>query len=693
MNALLNLMHRLKASGERRLCVIEGSQAACIERMQHIFPHDGLWLGDGPAVCDPQPMHHTMPWLGQEYSFVVINGFSGLNPEMLGAVGGAVKAGGWLCLLMPERQDWETFSDPDYVRYVALPELVSRCAARFLQRMRTILNASDAVYWLDATTGRCSSLASEVLMQPWHLEADDAGCLSREQRQTLNDLLLVPTSYQPYVLMADRGRGKSAVMGLAARAWLAQGYSVALTAPALQSAQSVLRHAGDVSNQIQFVSPEGLAEGTLNADVVLVDEAAAIPAELLQQIQRQYVRVVYATTVHGYEGSGHGFELRLCRWLQQQYPTMTLKTMSAPLRWSERDPLEPLLARILLLNAEIQPPLITAPCELSLMRADSLAENECLLEQVVGLLVLAHYQTSPTDVRLLLDSPDVLIGLWRSGPSLVGVALLVEEGPIAEPLASQICAGVRRPRGQLLPQTLLAHCGYEEAAAFRYLRVMRIAIHPDCQQQGIGSAFLQAVMQAILSQTDFIGTSFSATPALVQFWSRLGWLPVRIGLSKDTATAGHAVVFLHPCHERARVQLQHWQDAFQRDLPDWLAFQLSTLAPELVVQLCHATSAAEPLPVQTLKDLRLVTDHHRSLDHALPAIRCLMQHRQALQQLSATEQAVLIARFWQGKEWSWLCRRFEVNGQKAMVKWLRAVIKKLLSLAHSREQKITANME
>lgn len=43
----------------------------------------------------------TMPWLGQEYPLVVLNAFSGLSPDLLGAVGGAVREGGLLVLLMP----------------------------------------------------------------------------------------------------------------------------------------------------------------------------------------------------------------------------------------------------------------------------------------------------------------------------------------------------------------------------------------------------------------------------------------------------------------------------------------------------------------------------------------------------------------------------------------------------------------
>lgn len=687
MKDLLHWMNQLKAVGERRLCIVEGSQQQGFEQLQTFFPQEGLWLGDGPKHCLPQAMNHTMSWLGQEYPLIVINGYSGLNPEILGAVCGALQAGGFLFLLMPPRENWRIFADPDYQRYVALPELAKLCHPHFLLRMRRVLEANSSVYWWSAETGECHSDNNPRNHTPWSLVADDRGCLSSDQRQAFEHLQKLPNLKQPMVLIADRGRGKSTLMGLAAKQWVAQGYRVVLTAPSMQTAKTVFKHAGE----IPFVSPEVLVTGLDAVDIVLVDEAAAIPADWLRQIQQRYHRVVYATTVHGYEGSGHGFELRMCRWLQSVYPNMQILTLSTPLRWSETDPVEPLLSRLLLLDAEIQAPQITDTCQLTMLRSEDLLLQEVLLQQVVGLLVLAHYQTSPTDVRLLLDSPDIQIGLWRSQEQLVGVVLLTDEGPIEPSLATQICAGTRRPRGQLLPQTLLAHCGYEAAAQYRYLRVMRIAIHPNVQGLGLGSQLMKAIEQTVASQTDFLGTSFSATSELIDFWSSLGWQPVRIGLSKDTATGGHAVVFLQSCNEPESILLNQWNRYFQLDLPDWLAFQLNELPPSIVTGLYRETDTIEILSVRACQDLHWVSDHHRSLDHALPAIRQLMQQRTAFLQLDKSEQEWMIARFWQGRSWEWLCQHYGFSGQKSAVKAFRVLIKKLLSLAHSREQKITAN--
>ena len=678
---------RLLSRGERRFVLLTGNTEACQQQATTLWQNGSLWLGDGPAECLPQTSQHTMPWLGQEYPLVVVNGFSGLSPEILGAVGGAVLAGGLLVLLMPALADWATFPDPDHRRYVSQPEEISRCYPHFLQRLLRLLQADPDVWHWDLSANH---LQAPCLQAPlpelptvaWHRTADADGCLSAEQHAAMlavAQCALAAKGY-PLVIMADRGRGKSTALGLAARQLLAQGKRLVVTAPSQQSAQTLFQHAGQHA-LLSFYSQEMLLEQNVDCDLLLVDEAAAIPAALLRQLQQKYQRVVYATTIHGYEGSGHGFELRMCRWLASRWPHWQQLTLTTPLRWAVSDPLEPLLANILLLDADAAVPLATqssAPIRLQQISSAELLQDEALLRQLFGLLVLAHYQTSPTDLRLLLDCPDIEIWLWRDDIVLYGVALLMREGPIDSALAEQIWAGRRRPRGQLLPQTLLAHCGYLAAANYRYRRVMRIAVHPACQQQGLGSRFMAALTQHYQGQADFLGCSFAATPEVLRFWRKQGWQAVRLGLSKDVATGCHAAVLLRALRPELQTQLNEWQQQFQQQLPVWLAHGLSDLSTEIIVPLLQS-GTVEPLTVQEQQDLLAFTDHHRSPDHCWPSIlRALQVHAGTLVRLSDKQAALLIQRFWQGKDWAWLAQQHQLAGQKVVVQQLRLAIKQLL---------------
>ncbi|WP_320151385.1 GNAT family N-acetyltransferase [uncultured Tolumonas sp.] len=679
---------RLLSRGERRFVLLTGNAEACQQQATALWQYGALWLGDGPAECLPQKSQHTMPWLGQEYPLVVVNGFSGLSPEILGAVGGAVRAGGLLVLLMPALTDWSVFSDPDHRRYVSQPEEISRCYPHFLQRLLRLLQTDPDVWLWDLSANHLQAELPELPAVVWHRTVDADGCLSTEQHAAMlavEQCALAAKAY-PLVIMADRGRGKSTALGLAARHLLAQGKRLVVTAPSQQSAQTLFRHAGQHA-LLSFYSPEMLLEQNVDCDLLLVDEAAAIPAALLRQLQQKYQRVVYATTIHGYEGSGHGFELRMCRWLATHWPHWQQLTLTVPLRWAVSDPLEPLLANILLLDADASPLPATRSTKFTLQQVSSaeLLQDEALLRQLFGLLVLAHYQTSPTDLRLLLDCPDIEIWLWRDDIALYGVALLMREGPIDRALAEQIWAGRRRPRGQLLPQTLLAHCGYRDAANYRYRRVMRIAVHPACQQQGLGSQFMAALSQHYQGLADFLGCSFAATPEVLRFWRKQGWQAVRLGLSKDVATGCHAAVLLLALRPELQTQLTQWQQQFQRQLPVWLAHGLSDLTTEIIVPLLQSATV-EPLTGQEQQDLLAFSDHHRSPDHCWPSVlRAMQVHSAELAQLPKLLAALLIQRFWQGKDWVWLAQQHQLAGQKAVVQQLRQAIKQLL-LPHGGEE-------
>jgi tRNA(Met) cytidine acetyltransferase len=674
--------------GERRLLLLTGEQITCQQKVTTLWQADALWLGDGPAECAPQKSQHTMPWLGQEYPLVVINGFSGLSPDIFGAVGGAVRAGGLLVLLMPPHAEWGQFADPDYRRYVSQPEDISRCYPHFLQRLWRLLQA-DPLVWHWDLTAHCGYVPlPEAANSQWQCDLDADGCLSAEQHAAMVAIEQCAMSAKPYplVIMADRGRGKSTALGLAARRLLVQGKRIVVTAPSQQSARTLLNHAGS-HGDFEFYSPEVLLEQNIAADLLLIDEAAAIPAALLRQLQQKYQRVVYATTIHGYEGSGHGFELRMCRWLAAQWPHWQRITLTTPLRWAQSDPLEPLLGQILLLDADAsQPSVGTVVPRLQRIRSSQLLHDEALLRQIFGLLVLAHYQTSPTDLRLLLDCPDVEIALWRNNATVYGVALLMREGPIASDLAEQIWAGRRRPRGQLLPQTLLAHCGYLAAADYRYLRVMRIAVHPACQQQGLGSQFIAALEQHYQEQADFLGCSFAVTPEVLRFWRKQQWQAVRLGLSKDVATGCHAAVLLKALNPALQRQLDVWQQQLQRHLPVWLAHSLSDVSVDVILPLLES-SHEEPLTTQEQHDLLAFTDHHRSPDHCWPSIlRAMQVHADRLRLLPEDAASLLIARFWQGTDWAWLAQQHQLSGQKVVIQHLRKAIKQLLLPQGGEEQ-------
>lgn len=688
--ALSTLSH----SGERRLLLLTGSAEWVASQAEAFWQTDALWLGMGPAVCQPGAINKAQQLLGREYRHVIFNGYSGLHPDMLAACAGMVRAGGLLILLMPPLQDWSQFQDPDQQRYMPLPEQAHRCHAFFLLRLRHLLLQSPHLWLWDEQDGY--QLPSSPLMATWNLTTDDWGCLHPEQRQAVQQIMHCAQghTHRPVVITADRGRGKSSALGIAAGRLLREhaatrSLQLLVTAPSFSSCRTLLHHAQRISRatehehglqlgsaSLQFFSPERLLEQCPSADLLLIDEAAGIPVALLSALLDHYPRIIFATTLHGYEGSGQGFAVRMQQILDSKTPDWQGCHLSHPVRWSSQDPLEPLINQLLLLAtdaAKLPPGTDVTHCWLT---QQQLASDEALLQQVFGLLVLAHYQTSPSDLRTLLDHPDLVIAASLVDQQICGVAMVLREGELAPELAEQIWLGRRRPRGHLIPQTLLTHAGFRQAGNFSYARIMRIAIHPACQRRGLGQQLIQEVERwAHAQQLDFIGAAFAATEPLLRFWQRQHYQAVRLGLSRDAASGSHSIVVLKALKPEHQPQIELWQQSLGLSLPCYLPRQWRQLSFELVSQLVVPSPDITPLSPQELSDLQSLAHGLRSPDHALPALqRWIMLASHQWLQLPAPDRCLLIRWLWQGWSWHELARETGLSGQKALIGRLRHIL-------------------
>jgi tRNA(Met) cytidine acetyltransferase len=131
----------------------------------------------------------------------------------------------------------------------------------------------------------------------------------------------------------------------------------------------------------------------------------------------------------------------------------------------------------------------------------------------------------------------------EQGETILAVALLSREGGLDAALTAAIHAGTRRPHGHPIPQTLTFHAGMAGAAELVCERVMRIAVQPSLQGQGLGKQLLEKlVSHAGDSCADYIGVSYAMTPELLRFWERAGFVLARVGHRKDTASGSRSAV-------------------------------------------------------------------------------------------------------------------------------------------------------
>ncbi|WP_439837615.1 tRNA(Met) cytidine acetyltransferase TmcA [Aeromonas enteropelogenes] len=675
-----DLRQCLARTGERRLIWLEGEEADCIARADALLGEAVFWLGEGPACHNPLPAAKALQRLGQECDTLVLNAFSGFHPDAFGALAGTLRAGGLLLLLTPPRAQWPGYPDPDRVRLVARPEEAAQAGHGFIARLVRLLEGDPALSLLPPDDG-----------EPWQPLGPDRP-LSDDQALALSAIHKVLHGHRrrPLVLSADRGRGKSSLLGIAAAELLRDqpDLQIIVTAPSQGTVATLFDHAArrlgttvDKLAGIAYCSPDRLVQEGLQPDLLLVDEAAAIPTPLLEAMLARHSRIVFATTEHGYEGTGRGFHLRFKRVLDRETPDWQEVHLASPIRWSARDPLEPLVFRLLGLNAEVAAPLPPTHPRWRMIAQDVLAKDETLLNQIFGLLVLAHYQTTPSDLRALLESPSLDIHLLEEAQSLLGVALVAREGQIEPELAEAIWAGRRRPRGHLLPQSLLAHAGCKTAGERSYARVMRIAIHPELHRHGLGSLLL-GQLEAHYRQAglDYLGSAFSASADLLPFWRKAGLVALRIGLQRDAASGSHAALLLKALKAEHEPELALWRRRFVAQLPTLLAGEMKGLDPELVWQCVQGSEPVSGEPDAFVCDeLACFAHHHKPFELCQPSLQhWLAGNIDRLAPLTADERHLLIAAIWQYADWTRLAGRLQLAGKPALIKALRALLARLL---------------
>ncbi len=573
----------------RRVVILSGPPAWARERILAALPEqDGvglLWIGDG--ACDGMPCVSPKRFrehLGSERAALIYDAHRGFHPDAFAAWVGILRAGGVLYLLLPEA-DWPALDDPALERLAPWPLGANAVGRRFFGRFIERFAAHPEFLSLDPAGREPLPLPVQQGGRTWQLNAGQREVVAAVERVALGH------ARRPLLLTADRGRGKSTALGAGVAGLLSLGKRVLLCAP---SAWSVLALFDQVQRELPagrrdeqgfswgdgrllLREPSAQLEDPQDCDLLVVDEAAALGLDALQRLLERHKRIVFSTTVHGYEGSGRGFLLRFRELVAQAMPGVRQLELKQPVRWGIGDPLEVRLNDALLLDAEPEPADGGEPV-LEWLEQDQLARDERLLKQVFGLLVAAHYQTRPADLQQLLDAPRQRLLLARSSGAVLGVALLASEGGFDAELAARVCQGERRPRGHLLLQSLAQHAGCCEAPRQRALRVMRIAVQATVRRRGIGSALLaEAESWAREQGYGLIGTSFGADAGLLSFWQGAGFRLARLGYRVDPASGAHAAQLLKGLDSAGRCLVDSVHAAFRRDLPWRLQRELSAL--------------------------------------------------------------------------------------------------------------------
>jgi len=283
-------------------------------------------------------------WMGQDLDVALLFADQLNFLDTFGAVCGALRGGGVLMLCTPPLDEWkETTLGWQWCQQLDLMQQSGHDAV-------AQIDEGDAVgeTWIPPflPTPRPPQDATRDILTP-----------TRDQ-QELIEAVLRTSSSSPLFVSGRRGRGKSAALGVAAALLLRRGCDkIVVTSPSLESTQQLFNSAERAARaakvdvvrkapgllqiaggHLQFFSVGDLlsqARKVLKTcQYLFVDEAAGIPVFEASTLLRRAKRVIMATTLDGYEGSGQGFLLRALPVFQETKRQLRQVQLREPLRWA-----------------------------------------------------------------------------------------------------------------------------------------------------------------------------------------------------------------------------------------------------------------------------------------------------------------------------------------------------------------------
>ena len=694
--AVADLLTEAKRANERRLLVLAGGRDRGLAAAR-----DALAAMDDPEATvvttrESGDLHpdHADRLLGVTRDALVVDAHEGVTANALGRVVGAVDGGGLLVLVTPPLDDWPARRADTDDRLAVPPFTVADVTGGFRRRLVETLRAHPGVAVADVDRGELerSGLTDPPPARPRPTAdppADAAfpgaaydACFTADQADAVAALERLRERGHAVVVEADRGRGKSAAAGLAAGSLAADGRDVLVTAPSYRNAEAVFDHAADLlatqggathdeeahvlspdrgEGRVRYLDPDTATDLAEDPDAVIVDEAAALPVDRLSAFVEASdpPATAFVTTVHGYEGTGRGFEVRFRDRLATGDREVVDVRLDDPIRYAAGDPVEVWAFRALLLDARpAVDPLVAgstpADATYRALSTATLLDDEHLLREAFGLLILAHYRTEPDDLARLLDAPNLVPRALTVDGHVAAVALLAREGGLPESLRTEMYEGAR-VRGNMLPDVLTSQLRDLKAGVPVGYRVLRIATHHTIRSRGFGSRLLEACHDEFGDDVDWFGVGYGATPSLVRFWRENGYRTVHCSTTRNAASGEYSAVMLRATSSAGHDLRDRHGRRFRRRMRDGLSDALRDLDPDVARAVLGAAETGHD-PRLTAHEWRVVAaaaDGPGLYDAAPGAFRELaLAHLTAPEaDLSARAERLLVRKALQGHTW------------------------------------------
>ncbi|MDF7669815.1 GNAT family N-acetyltransferase [Orbaceae bacterium ESL0721] len=646
----------------RKLFIFQGEIASLSDL---IIDHHGDWLFITPHA----DLHQHYPanfikliekshcltskaklLLGKSYRHAIFDGTTSFNLDALSILAGTLTKESLLILLLPNK----CWLDGDSLRWnegnspIHTPNFIAHL-------LDTIQKLNIPLLDLTQKNNLCKD--NFIPKKP-------NGDLNLDEQQTTLQRLL-QSDKNILALIAGRGRGKSALAGR-----FTHQRNAIVTAPNRSALVTFYQFASPTT---PFYAPDELLLTTLQTEpeFIIIDEAAMLPLQLLEKIlqlsQKLHCRILLTTTIDGYEGTGQGLLLKLLKNRDVDY-----LYLDQPLRWDRDDIIEKFIDH-LSLNVKNEPITLKNRSKESRQIADKefTFVNRSSLTNLISiyqLLKSAHYRTTLTDLRRLFDAPNLLIAEAKGENQLFGAMIALLEGGLDDELIDQVWQGVRRPKGNLVAQSLVAHAGEKLAAKLRSIRVNRIAVDHLFRRQHIAKQLINFIENyAVTEQIDFISVSFAYDPAVYAFWEACGFTLVHVSSHKESSSGNYSIMVIKALSQRGNLLRDNLQYKLQRN---W--YWLSKL---IDLDLPIVASLDQYFLLQDYEEVKGFANYYRPFEASYPALcRLIIMSKINVFESGKTDYPIL-STLLEPQKWQF---KQATVGKKTVLKRLKQEVVKLL---------------
>ncbi|AJT06865.1 Kre33p [Saccharomyces cerevisiae YJM1208] len=541
--------------------------------------------------------------LGNTYGMCILQDFEALTPNLLARTIETVEGGGIVVILLKSMSSLKqlyTMTMDVHARYRT--EAHGDVVARFNERFILSLGSNPNCLVVDDELN-VLPLSGAKNVKPLPPKEDDELPPKQLELQELKESLedvqpagslvsLSKTVNQAHAILsfidaisektlnftvaltAGRGRGKSAALGISIAAAVSHGYSnIFVTSPSPENLKTLFEFIfkgfdalgyqehidydiiqstnpdfnkaivrvdikRDHRQTIQYIVPQD-HQVLGQAELVVIDEAAAIPLPIVKNLLGPYL-VFMASTINGYEGTGRSLSLKLIQQLRNQNNTSGREStqtavvsrdnkekdshlhsqsrqlreisLDEPIRYAPGDPIEKWLNKLLCLDVTLikNPRFATrgtphpSQCNLFVVNRDTLFSyhpvSENFLEKMMALYVSSHYKNSPNDLQLMSDAPAHKLFVLlppidpKDGgriPDPLCVIQIALEGEISKESVRNSLSRGQRAGGDLIPWLISQQFQDEEFASLSGARIVRIATNPEYASMGYGSRAIE----------------------------------------------------------------------------------------------------------------------------------------------------------------------------------------------------------